>query len=272
MADRLDCHANLVLSVESRLERLMRQLRLPACECEDSIQEAWLALLETHPEWALDEPRTLAFLIVVARNKASDFHRQKNRHRVRQLDDLTPVPAFDRAQTSPDADEYGWHQEMISKLLDALNRLSEINREILLQRAVQGLPYRAIGLALGLKPEQVKEHYHRTVHQLNRMLRSNKQGCNDGRGGREPPAKPVRPRLFRKSRSSARQQALGRLESLIRVIPVAASPRHGFFTSFHCLIWQRLASEEPSGLKKHKSIRPSESPDTQTLIGSGVEA
>ncbi len=184
MVDRLDSHTNLFLSVELRLKRLMIQCRVPACDCPDCIQEACLALLNAHPNWALDEPRTVAWLCAVARNKARDFYRDRQRHRVQQLDDMSPILFCSPGQASQERDQNGQRQEALLKLPNALNRLSDANRQILFQRAVEERTYREIGLAIGLKPEQVKEHYHRVVRQLNKASHASAQGCgDDGDGG-----------------------------------------------------------------------------------------
>src|SRR5690242_9367984 len=49
MADRSAPHTAGVSSIETGLKRLMRRCRVPACDCEDYIQEAQLDLLKAHP-------------------------------------------------------------------------------------------------------------------------------------------------------------------------------------------------------------------------------
>jgi RNA polymerase sigma factor (sigma-70 family) len=141
VADRLDSHTNRFPSIETCLKRLMRRCRVPSCDCEDCIQEARLALLNAHPDWTLEEPRTIAWLFAVARNKARDFHRARKRHRVEQLNDLSPILVSNLSQTSPEIAQDGQHHEGFLKLQDTLNRLSEVNRQILIQRAVQERTY-----------------------------------------------------------------------------------------------------------------------------------
>ena len=48
------------------MKRLMMQCQVPASASEDCIQEAWLALLERHPDWDLSEARASAWLLAVA--------------------------------------------------------------------------------------------------------------------------------------------------------------------------------------------------------------
>ena len=157
MGHHRDSHASPIRSVEFHLKRLAMRWNLPAIECEDCTQEAWLALREEHSDWAPDEPRALTWLAAVVLNKARDFHRHQKRHPVRHLDDLPPISVFDAVQSLPESDQNGQDREVISKLRDSLNRLSEINREILISRILLGLTYREIGVAMNLGAEQVKE-------------------------------------------------------------------------------------------------------------------
>ena len=179
MGHHRDSHASSFRSTESGLERRAIRWNVPAIECEDCFQEGWLALLERHPDWEPEEPRARAFLIAVAHNTARDFHRHQKRHRVLHLDDVPPISVLDPVQAPPELDQTGRDQEVLSKLRDSLNRLSEVNREIFLSRAMLGLTYREIGLAMNLEAEQVKKRYYRLLHRLQKELRPCARGNSD---------------------------------------------------------------------------------------------
>ena len=241
MGDYLDSHTSCFQSIGPRLKRLIRRCRVPDCDCEDCIQEAWLALLNAHPDWTLDEPRTISWLGTVARNKARDFHRARIRHRVQQLDDLSPILASSSEETPPELDPNGRRHVLLLRLRDALNRLSELNRQILFQRASQGRTYREIGLPVGLKPAQVKEHYHRVVRQLNETLRANTQGCIDDceGGGRQ--------RFLLRTLFISRR-SLGQMESLIDAILTCGSVNcENTVGIFKCIVFQWVMSQGPFG-------------------------
>ena len=165
--------------IAARLKRRIRRDGVPDLECEDCVQEVWLALLEAHPEWTLDEPRTRAWLLAVAHNKALDFHRRRHRHPSRSLDELRPIPSNDPLPgAGTEVDREDPHQELLSALQGALTRISEVNREIFMRRA-QGETNRQIGNAIGLTPDQVKWRYHRVLAHLRTTMRS----CTHGRIG-----------------------------------------------------------------------------------------
>jgi RNA polymerase sigma-70 factor, ECF subfamily len=174
----LDSHDWLFLSVEARLKRLALRCHLPPCECEDCVQEAWLALLEAHPDWALDEQRTTSWLQRVVHNKAADFHRGRNEVVVSQLDEMSQFRAFDPASIPRGADPDSHDSP---KLQDCLKQLGAVNREILLLRVQCGMTYPEIGSVVGLRPEVVKWRYHRSLRKMARAMLPSTHKCIDGR-------------------------------------------------------------------------------------------
>ncbi len=156
----------LVLLVEARLKRLIMRCGVPALECEDCIQEAWVALLKKHPSWRPDETRTIVWLLAVAHNKAMDFRRRFQRHPCRSIDDPDSIPFEVVLRSSCGITEDHRHQESVSGLQDGLDRLTDINRGIFIQHVLEGLTYKQIGAAMGLAPTQVKARYYRTLSAL----------------------------------------------------------------------------------------------------------
>ena len=164
--------SRLYVSIADRLKRRMMRDRVPASDCRDCVQQVWLALLEAHPEWALDEPRTMGWLLAVAHNKAMDFHRQRHRHASQGIDDLDSIPFNEPPreideEVAPDSRR----QAFISGLQDALTRATDINREIFNGR-MHGDTYGQIGDAVGLSPNQVRARYHRVLRKLEDRIAS----------------------------------------------------------------------------------------------------
>jgi RNA polymerase sigma factor (sigma-70 family) len=168
-----DSNANgLYGSLATCLWHRALRLGVPASECEDCVQEGWLALLETHPDWALNEPRTRAWLLALVRLKAIDVHRGRLRHPSQSLIVLGDISARDYpAEVAADVED-NWNQALLLKLQGALTQLSEVNREIFIRR-VHGDVYRHIGNAVGLSAEAVKGRYQRTRRGLQRILARN---------------------------------------------------------------------------------------------------
>ena len=174
------------------LKQRARYHCLPASDRDDCVQEAFLALLKTHPEWRLDDHKTKAWLAGVVRNQALDIRRFKHRRSLTLLGDLAFVLSADPSQAIKEDDPRNPGERVRFKLQQALNALPEDNREILTQRVLLNLPYREIGKPLGLTANQVKSRYNRTVATLRKRLGSqshalDKHDCVDvhvGGGGR----------------------------------------------------------------------------------------
>jgi RNA polymerase sigma-70 factor, ECF subfamily len=169
-----DQTSRLLARSTALLNHKLMRCGVPVSACEDCAQEAWLALLSRHPDWKPDESRTWAWLLAVARNKALDFHRQSRVHRCQSLDDSFSSPFSYPPEALREVGADSPHQEIVSELQDGLDRLSEVNHELFIQRVQGGLSYREIGEGLGLTPAQVKNRYHRAVKKL-RGRRERKQ-------------------------------------------------------------------------------------------------
>ncbi len=173
-------------SITDRLKRRMMQDRVPDSDCEDCVQQVWLALLEVHPEWALGEPRTMAWLLAVAHNKAMDFRRQLSRHGSRSIDELHSPPVTDPPrEIEEEVVPGGRDQALISGLQDALTQVTDLNRQIFARR-VQGDTYRQIGDDAGLPPDQVRARYHRVLRKVRGGIASLRARLDVGGGGTPP--------------------------------------------------------------------------------------
>ena len=159
------------------LECLARRCHVPLSDCEDCVQEAFLTLLIAHPDWPMDAPRTIAWLRVVTRNRAMDYHRGRQRHPSVRLDDLGREP-IDKSIpiTWTDDEGNGLDSGFEARTQALLEAISEINRQILILRIQENLTFSEIGDTIGLTAQQAKARYNRTVkHLRNRLVPS----CDD---------------------------------------------------------------------------------------------
>ena len=95
MSGHPDLETSSLISIGAQLRDLVRRCGVPDSECADCVQETLLALLKTHRDWTLDEPRTLEWLKAVAHNQALMCHRRLRSHRNQSIDDLDSIPFRD---------------------------------------------------------------------------------------------------------------------------------------------------------------------------------
>ncbi len=170
--------AKLTYVLAARLNRLARRCRAPACDCDDCVQDAFLALLKAHPDWMMDDPRTVAWLAGVVRNKALDLHRLSQRRTITLLDEPASIPSADPSQAIEEDKPDSHRRRVVLDLQQLLNDPPADNREILIRRVQLKLSYREIGEPLGLTANQVKSRYNRAVKTLRHSLESESNGLN----------------------------------------------------------------------------------------------
>ncbi|MFI5176979.1 MAG: RNA polymerase sigma factor [Vicinamibacterales bacterium] len=129
--------------------------RLPSDEARDLVQDVFLQALERLR--TLREPRAFAgWLATIARNRATDAHRQ--RPRTEPLEDLAgPV---DPIEARADA----------QRVLALVQQLPEAYRETLVLRLVEGLSGPEIAGLTGLTPDSVRVNLHRGFKLLRERL------------------------------------------------------------------------------------------------------
>jgi RNA polymerase sigma factor (sigma-70 family) len=155
-----------VLSLITRLARLARRYGVPASDCEDCIQEALLAWLRKHPDRSPAEPGMMRWLRVVLVNQARLYHRRLHRHRTRLIDHLDSIPSRDAPVETKQETDQTQSAARLTVIRDALSRLSDLNRAVVIRAVERRLTYREIGEELGLSPESVRLRYLRTLEKL----------------------------------------------------------------------------------------------------------
>ncbi len=137
-------------------------------DAEDVVQEVFIRLWRRCP--AGDDRGRAAWMTRVARNLCIDVQRRRAARRDRPLDE--PLAARLAAARSPAADpELCLQLDQTQRLLlDALARLPETTRDIMLMHYFQGLAYGEISALLGIGESTIKVKVHRARRRLRGLL------------------------------------------------------------------------------------------------------
>lgn len=142
----------------------LRMVARPA-DAEDVAQEAFLAAWKGLPKFRMDAQFS-TWLYRLTMNAATDLLRRRRDSQSLE-DEEQPVQLADPA---PGPEALSQAAESRAALQRAISALSENHRKILLLRAVGGLDYREIGLALGLTEGTVKSRLARARRELRTKL------------------------------------------------------------------------------------------------------
>ncbi len=146
--------------------------RVPRSEVDDLVHDVFLLALRRLP--ALRDPEAFgAWLAMITRNRASDYHRRSAG--TVELADNTVGDA--PVKRGPDAEGLA--------ALAAIRSLSEAYRETLILRLVEGMTGPEIAARTGLTPGSVRVNLHRGMQQLRESLRA--VGGKPGRSKRNDP-------------------------------------------------------------------------------------
>lgn len=129
----------------------------------DVVQDTFIRLYHQDMEKVRDGLKT--WLFTVCRNRALDVLRKEKRLVGLEDDELARVPAVRR-----DPSERADIQERIGQVHEALNRLSENQREVILLKFEQGLSYQEISEVTGLSTGNVGFLLHAGLKRLRTIL------------------------------------------------------------------------------------------------------
>ena len=146
--------------------------RVPRGAVEDLVQDVFLRALP-RVSALRDVSRFGAWLAAIARNRATDFHRQSRP--TSELDEFA-----DDTSAARHAGEGPSRAEGLA-ILEAIRSLPEAYRETLLLRLVEGMTGPEIAARTGLKHGSVRVNLHRGMQQLREILR----GQNDSEAAAE---------------------------------------------------------------------------------------
>ena len=127
---------------------------------EDLVQEVFVRILKYRHTYR-GENQFTTWLFQVARNARIDHARQNPRE-----DAHNECSMPDLASPSPTPAENAEQQDQMRILLDALTKLTEQRREILLLRGFQGLKFEEIAQVLGCSVSTVKGRAFRAIREL----------------------------------------------------------------------------------------------------------
>lgn len=139
-------------------------------EAEDVTQEVLLRLWRH--EAGVDEARVEPWLLRVTRNACYDLLRRR-----KSLAPFTSAASLDGDEArnvesaEPDPESQVRASEFRQSLLEALDRLGEPYKSVVILREVQGLAHREISEALGIPETTVRVHLHRGRKRLREQLR-----------------------------------------------------------------------------------------------------
>ncbi len=121
-------------------------------DAEDATQEGFMVALERLDDCRIPA-RFAGWLMTIVRNRARNLVRRE----VLRDTDAVPETAATRSRTPDKAAE---HVELQERLRDALRRLSEVQREIVLLHDLEGWRHREISEHLGIPSGTVRSHLH----------------------------------------------------------------------------------------------------------------
>jgi RNA polymerase sigma factor (sigma-70 family) len=120
-------------------------------DADDIVQETYAGMARDY--LAIRNPR--AFMFTVARHAVIAAFRQKRIVNIVAIADLDSLPLVDGQATGEQA-LVG--REELSMLQEALSKLPDRCREVLMLRKIEGLPQREVALRLGLSESTVEKH------------------------------------------------------------------------------------------------------------------
>jgi RNA polymerase sigma-70 factor (ECF subfamily) len=131
---------------------------------EDLTSEVFLRMMRSIPGYRIQTVAFDAWLFQIARNLAIDHHRKSSRRVHLSLEE----DMFADRKDEPDRDlDHSLTSEL---LLKALEKLSEVQRDVIVLRFVSGLPVTQVAQALHKSENAVKALQHRALVALRETL------------------------------------------------------------------------------------------------------
>lgn len=138
------------------------QLREPA-DAEDVVQDAFITALQ-RIEDCRNPAQFVAWLLTIVRNRAHDFRRY------RAVRDALPLEAAGEPAGRSDPARDAERTELRGDLLEAMEELTELQREVTLLFDVEGWSHREIAERLGISEGSARVHLHNARKALRARL------------------------------------------------------------------------------------------------------
>ena len=161
-----DAGGQLVRRYDGLLLGYLRRLAGSEHLAEELHQATWLSVLENLDKF---DPRSAAggfkaWLFRIATNKANDWWRRSGREQAAKGGLKLVVDAYAEAQDRPEADE------QVARLREAIGKLPDAQREVLLLRYYSGLKFVDIAATLGCPLNTALGRMHKAMNKLKQMM------------------------------------------------------------------------------------------------------
>lgn len=141
-------------------------------DAEDAVQESFIAALESLEDCRNPE-RFAGWLMTIVRNRSRNLIRRET---LRRTEEVPEGASSDR----PSPEGTTERAELRELLQDALGRLSEVQREVVLLHDLEGWKHREIADRLGMPSGTIRSHLHFARKALREILGSTLGSPEDG--------------------------------------------------------------------------------------------
>jgi len=141
-------------------------------DAEDVAQEAFLVALRRIEECRNPE-KFGGWLMTIVRNRARNLLRRENVRATEEIPESASSPAPGPGRRTERA-------ELRSRLQEALGRLSQVRREVVLLHDLEGWKHREIAEHLGMPPGTVRSHLHYARKELRELLERTEEHGSTG--------------------------------------------------------------------------------------------
>lgn len=146
-----------------------------AAEPDDLASEVFVAMIRGLESFAGDERHFRSWILTITHRRVVDEFRRRGRDQA----DLTPDAQLESsADVLVDGEADALARLAARGVLDAIDRLSEDQRTVLLLRVLADLPVREVADILGKSEGAVKALQHRALQVLQRAIEAEDEGWN----------------------------------------------------------------------------------------------
>ena len=156
-----------------RIQSFLKGWKLPEADRSDCFQEVWKDIVSKLAHFHQDPSRgrLSTWLMTLARNKAVDSFRRRNRHAFESLGDSEATAPLDPSLGPAAEYEHRRTLTHIRSVLDELSgQVSPTSFQVLYLRWIEGLPTAEVAAALELTPDQVRFRSHRMKRKFRDLL------------------------------------------------------------------------------------------------------
>ena len=163
-----DAFEQILLRYEKLIHHIARRYLVNHEDALDASQDAIIRIYKGLPNVIIREDGTLkAWICTVTANTCLDIVRKRRIIAEELTDD-----AISTAPTLPSAEDSAITNERVKEILDAIAKLPDDHRMVLILRDMQGLNYEELATALGITLGTVKSRLSRARAALKKMLDS----------------------------------------------------------------------------------------------------